>query len=214
VTKAVTDANKHSDTQFQAIQQNVGGVDKKVSAVGDSLSQTATSLSNDIQRTSDAIQKTSDRLDASIGKVGKPEPPIPARITFSLWTDNLSEPFPLLARASEPDTDGNYAVDFGFVDSSESTADSIDIWVQVCDGCSFAKEPPGFEKPAGMNEHVRHRMIGSLNPGVSFEKETISVKAPSDAASFAVEFRYSCKRCGGKIGANQVATIVKIPKQQ
>jgi hypothetical protein len=207
VTQAVTDANIHSDTQFKAVQDNVGGVDKKVSAVGDSLNQTATALSTDIQRTSDAIQKTSDRLDASIGKVGKPDPPVPTRLVFTLWNKDMNEESPSLVGRIDPDTDGNYPVDFSFRNASQSQAEAIDFWIFLCDKCTFAKEPIGFEHNAGSDPNVRHKIVGGLNPGVSLEKTSILVKAP-DGASFQIGFRYSCKTCGSA-GKAQIATVFK-----
>jgi hypothetical protein len=211
VTQAVTDANKHSDKQFQAVQQNVGGVDRKVSAVGDSLAQTATDLSSDIQRTSDAIQKTSDRLDASIGKVGKPDPPIPAKLVFSLWDAKSTSDNPTLKTAIQPDKDGSYPVDFTFINDSSTTAETIDFWIQICDQCSFEKEPEGFEKLAGSDEHVRHRMAQSVNPGVALQKMTVAVKPPVGATGFDVAFRYSCKTCAGKVTGNQIARVTLLP---
>ena len=211
VTKAVTDANKHSDTQFQAVQQNVGGVDKKVSAVGDSLTQTATALSTDIQKTSDAIQKTSDRLDTSIGKVGKPDPPPPATLIITLWDTNASAENPVLRQTVQLDGDGNYPVDFTIINSSQSAADSVDFWIQLCRTCSFAKEPDGFEKPPGSDELTRHRQINLLNTGVNMGKISILVKSMATDGFFQVAFHYSCKTCGGKISPNQIVTIMEAP---
>ena len=91
------------------------------------------------------------------------------------------------------------------------TAESIDIWIVLCDKCSFAKEPVGFEKPAGADDRMRHRVIGPLNPGVSFEKITLSVKSASTDGFFQMGFHYSCKTCGGKILPDQIATIYEAP---
>jgi len=209
IGSAVTQANAHSDEQFGKVTDKVDGVDGKVSKVGSALADTATALSADIQRTADAIQKTSDRLDTSIGKVGKPDPPIPAKLVFSLYEVTATIDKPALYKTVAPDQDGNYAVNWTFANSSESTADSIDVWIRVCDKCSFVKEPPGFEKTAGSDERVRHRMFGSINPGVSFEKMNLLVKSEATDGYFQVAFRYSCKTCGGKIGPDQVATIVE-----
>jgi len=78
--------------------------------------------------------------------------------------------------------------------------------VDICGACTFAQEPAGFEHPEGMLPQTRHRRIGDINPGVSLSKTTIKVKAPS-APTFDVGFHYSCENCGGKLAAEQVATI-------
>jgi hypothetical protein len=209
VNEAVSKANAHSDEKFREVGKSVAGVDQRVGAVGTSLAATTTSLSGYIQKTADAIQKTSDRLDTSIGKVGKPDPPIPAKLVFSLWDTVATAEKPSLSTTANPDSDGNFPVDFTFVDSSETAAEGIDVWVEICRTCTFVKEPSGFEHPAGSDEHTRHRMFGSLNPGVSFEKIAILVKSEATGGFFQLGFRYSCKTCGGKVYPNQVATIIQ-----
>jgi hypothetical protein len=115
---------------------------------------------------------------------------------------------PALTDVIAPDGSGDFQVAFTVGNFSGTTAELIDIWVQVCDTCSFGAEPAGFEKPSGLDDRVRHRMIGSLNPGVSFEKMELLIKYPEPRGQyFQVAFRSSCKTCGGKVSTNQVATI-------
>ena len=114
---------------------------------------------------------------------------------------------PVLTETVQPDTNGDFPVDFGIMNGSPSTAEAIDFWIAICDQCSFAKEPVGFEKASGADDHIRHKTIESLNPGVSFEKTTILVKSLATGGFFQIAFRYSCKTCGGKMSQTQVATI-------
>ena len=93
--------------------------------------------------------------------------------------------------------------------SGLKVGDSVPEVVIVNNGCSFAKEPAGFEKVAGSDDRVRHRIVSLLNPGVSFEKTTIVVKSAPTDGYFQIAFRYSCKTCGGKIAPNQNVTIWK-----
>jgi hypothetical protein len=209
LTDAITQSNIHSDQQFGKVQENVGTVQKQVTGLGQSIDTTTKTISSD-------LEKTQAELDASIGKVGKPDPPIPAKLTFTLWDLTATVDNPVLSKTVDPDKDGAFPVEFALINGSESTADTIDIWVEVCDLCSFVKEPVGFEHPAGGDDHIRHRMIGSLNPGVTFEKITILVKS-SAPNPFQIAFRYSCKTCGGKMSPTQFAVITQgpslIPKQ-
>jgi hypothetical protein len=191
---AVTQANAHSD-------KKLGEVQKQVIGLGSSLSQTQQSLQSQ-------IGKTETDLNTSIGKVGKPEPPVPAKLVFSLWDIAASADHPVLLKAVHPDKDGNFPIEFSFINASESTADQIDVWVDLCNSCSFVKDPDGFEHPTGIDDHVRHRSFGSLNPDVVFQKITMIVKAPV-SSSFQVGFRYTCKNCARKIGDRQIATITE-----
>jgi hypothetical protein len=198
VNGAVDKANKHSDEQFGKVQDNVGGVDKKVSAVGDSLNQTATALSSDIQRTSDAIQKTSDRLDASIGRVGKPDPPELANVQFSLWQDGgiPDSEFPLEAAYVPSEPDGSYKFAFVVRNVSKVPAEGIDVWINICQTCVFAKDPEGFEKPRGIDDRTRHAAIGDLNRGVAWQQTTVYFKGPVPwTAQADVSFSWTCKNC-------------------
>jgi hypothetical protein len=201
VTTAVQTANNHTDAQFKLANQHAdsqfGAVQKDVKGVSDqnvALSQ--------------ALARATGDINTNLGKVGKPDPPVPAALNFTLWDLNASIDRPVRTRFLQPDADGNFPVEFSFVDVSTTSAKAIDIWVQLCDACSFAKEPAGFEHPAGGLDQVRHRHIGDLNSGIAFEKITLSVKAPR-SPGFQVGFRYTCENCGGKVSENQVVTITE-----
>ncbi len=201
IQKAVANANAPLERKFTAVQQDVGILGGQVQTLGKSLDNTSKILS-------DAVKASSDRLDASIGKVGKPESPIPARLVFTLFDLAATVDKPVLSKTIQPDSDGNFPVEWAFINASESTADQIDVWIQVCDKCSFAKEPEGFEKIPGADEHVRHRLIQSINGSVAFEKVTILVKC-SLSNPFQIGFKYACKTCGGKVQPIQFATIIQ-----
>lgn len=99
--------------------------------------------------------------------------------------------------------DGTITVEYFFTNISSVSADSIDVWVHICDTCSFTKEPEGFDKPAGSNEQTRHRMLASINPGVSFQKSSVTFKPPTPLVKgkmfqLGISFSYSCKNCGGR----------------
>jgi len=192
INKAVSYANGHSDQKFAA-------VDGKVDGIGQSLEATDKSLASDIQSLSTDIQKTSDRLDTSIGKVGKPAPPKVPNLVFSLWEDGMTN-FPLDSETLSPDANGNYHIAFLIKNDSSVDAQGIEEWVRICDECSFATEPKGFEKLKGMDDRERHRIILSMNPGVSLlEGNEIEVKPPfshPDGGRFSVVFKSTCNTCG------------------
>jgi hypothetical protein len=198
VNEAVKEANLHSDGQFQDANQHS---DRKFKEVENDL----TGLGNAVDA---GLKKATGEINTNLVKIGKPEPPTPAVLTFSLWSSEASLEKPLTLQYVPPDSDGNFPVDFTFGNSSQSSAKSIDIWIQLCELCSFAKEPDGFEHPAGVSDQIRHRRMGDLNSGMTVEKMTILIKAPR-SQNFQIAFRYACENCGGKVSANQVASITE-----
>lgn len=199
--EAITQSNQHSDGQIGSVRNDVKGVKSDVGGIKSDLHDTAKSLS-------EMFAKSTLDITTRLSKVGKPDPPERAVITFTLWPDDPSKPFPLLSKTVEPDKDGIFAVDVSFTNTSNTPANNMDIWVQVCDDCEFSEEPNGFEKPKGIDEHVRHKNIPLLNPGTSFEKTTLKIKPKKAFAGFVVVFRNSCQACG-KPTDNQTLTILK-----
>jgi hypothetical protein len=195
LSDSVNQSNQHSDKQIDTVRKDVQGVK------GD-LKETSTKLY-------ELFVKTGNDLSTSIGKVGKPAPPEIARIQFTIYEPNsILKELPILSRSMVPDKDGNVSVDVTFTNISDTAAEAVDVWIVVCDGCSFAVEPPGYDKPSGIDEHMRHKMIPLLNAGAGFEKTTIVMKLPHPFPPWAgIAFRYSCKTCG-KITDAQAAKIV------
>lgn len=184
ISTAVERANAHSDQKFGEIQGRVDGLGNKV----DKQSENFVSQ----------IGKTETDLATSIGKVGKPDPPERPKLTFSLWKDELrGEDFPLEEDAISPDANGNYQVRFAIRNESSVVAQGIEIWVRVCDLCTFGTEPKEFESFKGMDVRERHRSIPALNPGVTLiEGNEFSVKIPPQLTRFSMMFRSTCNTCG------------------
>jgi hypothetical protein len=187
VNDAVTKSNAHSDAHSD---QKIGDVETDLGGVKSDLQTTKQSLT--------ALLDSSKDLKTDIGKVGTSEPPTPAHLMFTLWDDSVTADKPVLQEIVQPDSDGNFPVEFTFLNTTDTYADTIDVWIQICDGCTFAKEPDGFEKLAGQLDQVRHLVVPGLNGGVNLQKQTISVKLPR-LAPFQISFHYSCKTCGKPI---------------
>jgi hypothetical protein len=94
--------------------------------------------------------------------------------------------------------------------SDDSATGQGDVWVQACDDCSFATEPPGFVKHPGQSERARHRTFQNLNPGVSLETFTIDIASPRNVRKMDVGMWYSCEHCKGGTSQMQRITITKI----
>ena len=76
IQTAVTDANRHAD-------EKIGGVQHQVETLGTNLGETTKEISSQ-------LGKTETDLTNTIGKVGKPEPPEPAKLEFSLWKEGMT----------------------------------------------------------------------------------------------------------------------------
>ncbi|MGA2896490.1 MAG: hypothetical protein ABSE27_02690 [Acidobacteriaceae bacterium] len=187
ITQAVAKANDHSDSKFAGVNQQVGTLENKLEGVN----RQQIALDND-------FAKATGDINTNLGKVGKPEPPPLASLQFSLWRDEMSNSdIPLETVATQPDADGNFPVSILVRNASTVSAEGVEIWVEVCKACIFAKDPEGFDKPNGNNERTRHIIFHDINPGVSVVKN-ISVKVNVPAAPrFVVGVTGSCKNCGG-----------------
>src|SRR5262249_39703474 len=132
----------------------------------------------------------------SISKVGKPDPPPHPRLTFVPFesTPPVRDGFYLIH--VNPDKDGNLAVDFTVFNPSEKSAQMVDGWLDICDACSFVKEPDAFDRPTGMRDNTRHTTIQLLNPKASLPKKTVVLKLKEQSlSSFDIAWRYSCDLC-------------------
>ena len=203
LTEAVKEANEHSDKVIGAVRSDVQAIKTDVQGV-----------KNDLEiQFNKTISKSTTTLSETIGKVNKPTPPESARLQFSFFVEGTPDSdLPILSRFIREDKDGNVPIDVCFLNISGTTAETVDVWIYVCDSCSFAAEPSGFDRPQGLNEHARHRMIALLNPGTQFEKTTIIVKPPQPTpVSLEIGFRYSCKVCGKPAGYQKLAVFVQPP---
>jgi hypothetical protein len=219
VMRAVGDANQHTDTAVDGANKHT---DSQVAMVRDDLKGATThsdqqigmvrgDLKGVISTFTELFSKTESDLGTAISKVNKPDPPERARLQFSLWGDGKLANFPLTTYAMKPDKDGVFDVEFYFNNPTGTAASKIDFWAQVCQACSYAKEPTGFDRPSGLDEHVRHRVLpGFINPGTSFEKNAIAVKMDKPLPYFEISFRYSCETCG-PISEFQTVRIIVLP---
>ncbi len=204
VGDAVTQANTHSDQQF-------GKTQKQIDGVKDSVSDTQKDIDSKFD------QETST-FSTDLSKVGKPDPPERPKLRFSFWKDDLpDDEFPLESMDIQPDKDGNLQVPFFVKNDSDVQAEGVEIWVYICDVCSFAKEPTGWDRPEGLGERARHKSIPAMNPGVSVrDGNTIDIKVNQEGVTQTqVMFRSVCKTCGSPETSKRFSiSIIPILMQQ
>ena len=120
-----------------------------------------------------------------------------ATLGFGWWSDTLgmrSDTLPTEEQVS-PDSNGVLTVHFLVRNTSSVGAERVEIWVQICQRCSYASEPQGFDRPPGEDDQTRHKLVGDINPGVSVSDNTLMIKVPTDTLFIGVAFAGTCKNC-------------------
>jgi hypothetical protein len=197
--KSLSKANEHTDNQITTVRDDLKGAQQH------SDEQIGT-LRTDVKVIGDTVSRSTVTLGESISKVGKPDPPDLARLQFSLFGDA----FPTFETFIRADDNQVFNIDFMVKNVSGVTARNGDLWVYICDTCTFAKEPDGFDKPKGLIETGRHKAFDHLNPGTGLEKMTVNIKLGKAFGKFVVGFNYSCDGCG-ELGPVQLATMMVLP---
>jgi hypothetical protein len=186
LTGAISKANQHSDEKFAGVQKDVGDLGDKVETVN----------KQQIELAQDFAKATGD-IKTNLGKVGKPDPPEPAKLRVSLWKDGQGKAQePVESETVQQNPDGTVTAQFLVRNISNTGAQESDLWVMLCDSCTFAKEPDGFEKPAGTPEKERHIHMSPLNPGVAFKVLSVTFKSEPTFPKYAMGFLLSCGNCG------------------
>jgi hypothetical protein len=78
VHDAVTQANQHSDEKFAGVKKDVGDLGTQVSGLSKSLDTRTDALGK-------ALDNATGTINTNLGKVGRPDPPVPAKLQLYLW---------------------------------------------------------------------------------------------------------------------------------
>jgi hypothetical protein len=183
---AVNKANEHSDGQTATVRKDLGNV-------GEAFKDGLKATNRSVNKLSDIVLKGQTSLSQDIQKV-KPTPAKQAELQFSLWSDDLST-FPLTNQVVQASPDGSFAIEFFGKNISDISATTGNMWAHICSGCKYTKEPMGFSRLSGENEHERNKRLDNVNPGESLEKMTLNISVPVDVASVQIAFNYSCQTC-------------------
>jgi hypothetical protein len=76
-------------------------------------------------------------------------------------------------------------------------AKGLPVWLRLCQGCSYGREPNDFEKLPGVSEPTERVMsVGNLLPGAIFAPSTtFSVIPPPSKRGFTISLTYGCENC-------------------
>jgi hypothetical protein len=138
-----------------------------------------------------------------IQQVTKVEPlpasaPRIASLQFSFWVATPAA-FPLTMQSLRPGPNNAFAVEVTAQNISNVSANDGEIWIMICQVCSFVDEPVGFTRLQGMSEKMRYKRFTFIRPGIFLERMTINVTMPSAAfkiGSFEMSLKYACAECG------------------
>jgi hypothetical protein len=192
IQEANKQSDEHSDRQAERLREALAASgtqsDVQITAVNKNLAATTSTVI-------DAFSRTADQLNKRFEEV-KPRPPEDAKVTVSFWPVNILT-FPVLVKSLHPDlVSGTVDAEFTFRNTSKVTARNLEVWVKICDECSYAKEMAGFDKVSGSPEQDRHRSVGDVHPGVFFEKTAVTLAIKPVFTSIMIGFAYSCDNCG------------------
>jgi hypothetical protein len=99
--------------------------------------------------------------------------------------------------------DGSVHVEFSILNKTEVEAVDAELNVQICDGCKYAKEPPGLSKLPGLADTHRYLLIPRLFAMMAYRTLSVDVILPPSVQTFAVGFGYRCHTCILPTGPSQ-----------
>lgn len=184
---AIEKSNQHSDAQITQVRKELETVNKhsyeETKSVKYALKTTTDTLTG-------ALSKTASDLGQTISKT-----PIARKAILQFTFPTLERNTVPIRQISLSMTDGVVKVPFTFGNISDESAIGVEIWVKVCDGCRYAKEPEGFTHLRGADEHDRYRTFGTTNPDVFFEVMSVEVTPPLGVDGFDIALRSACQNC-------------------
>jgi hypothetical protein len=179
--KAANDAQRDNTTlflaQFEKLNQQVS--DLKTEVKTDTLQKRLTSVQADLEATQRAL-----------------EPGPKATLAFSFMDAKAASQLQALTDAIIPvNSEGNVHVEFTLMNPTEVDALDVQVNLNICDQCRFAKEPPGFIKLSSELDTERFRQFANIPAKSVLETMTADISLPPPYAAFVVGLKYRCRTC-------------------
>jgi hypothetical protein len=120
-----------------------------------------------------------------------------ARYEVSFWPSTLTQ-WPIHTM-SLPQVNGVVTFSFTF-QIKDHMAKQTRIWLRLCKGCRYAKEPPGFQNLSphpgeGDEPTERTLVVGDFLPNIAYTPITIDVVPPTNTKAFLVGVLVGCENC-------------------
>jgi hypothetical protein len=191
--------------------QDMGALKGQVKAANDAQTQNTalfltaldelSSKVNDLQTEvkTEALQKELAGVKAELESTQKALTPAKAALTFTFvpfTNPPLGQPFTPATEATLPvKTDGSVHVEFSVLNLTDAAAVDGELELQICDQCTFAKEPAGFTRLEGEPSTRRFMTFNRILPAVAFRTLAADVIAPSSIQDFPIAINYRCRTC-------------------
>jgi hypothetical protein len=190
VAQSVEKSNKHSDTHSE---QQTEAVKKELHV---EMRQFAGTVTGEFAKDT-----------ATIAEKAKPAPPGIAKLAFTFAP--FASVDALITTIHAHVVDGAVTVSLAVGNISDYAAVNPEIWVRLCDSCTYAKEPEGLEKLKGqMEEHDRYKRMPTMNPEVFTPAMSVSIAVPIGAPDLQIGVRYACETCGHVRNFHMLTVII------
>lgn len=155
------------------------------------------------QELSKQLSDTRTELREAQAKLVQPK----AILVPSLWTLDPSQ-LPLLTTAAKL-VGNSVTIDFFVFNKSDVAAVNGSIFIRICSGCKFAKEPEGFSKIRGVEDYDREFSFANILPHTGIHKLTAEVIPPESAGTFEFDITSECQSCEAQDRHHFFVTVQK-----
>lgn len=178
--------HKGEALQFQqtlnTLLDRIGLLQKQVNT--EPLLQQNQKLQQDLSDTKKLVQSTKDQL-------GKPAPKATLQATFARMPQQVGREQETTSRR---ESDGSVEFSVMVVNTSNVRAKGVAIYLEICTGCTFAKEPERFTTPVGAGPQQRQLNFGDLDAGTA-AAIPLKISAPTALNWFQVSVTSRCENC-------------------
>ena len=162
----------------------------------DAMSKEVSNLKAEVK--TEALQKKLTTVQEELQKTQKAMAPGPkAELTFTFL------PFDTYSSSTTPVTDvdlpmnldGTVHVEAGALNMTSVDASDVDLNIQICEQCKYAKEPADTVKLTGFSDTVRLLKTPHVQARQVLTSIILDITAPPGTKSFQVGFSYRCSTC-------------------
>jgi len=140
----------------------------------------------------EALQKQAKDLQAQLQTTQQALHPPKATLEFSF---RPGEDKPIHSVSLPRDPSGDVTVQFTMMNFASANALDGFIMLQICDQCSFVKEPDKFKKIAGQRETQRNYDFDRIMPMQSLPDFEFTMHVPPSLSNATVGVNYRCTTC-------------------
>jgi hypothetical protein len=153
----------------------------------------------------EALQKKLATVEAELQKTQKAMAPGPkAELMFTFMPFNNQpanssvSPTPVTDIDLPMNLDGSVHVEAAALNMTSVDAADVDLNIQICDSCKYAKEPANVVKLLGFPDTIRLLKVQHVHAFQVVTPIILDIIPPPDTKNFQVGFTYRCSTCIAK----------------